>query len=57
MSGALGPVVASGVQGASPHPAVAHDTLVVVVLTAAFALACVLVALHLRRRPLSANVV
>jgi len=43
-------VLASGVQGGSPHPLAAHDTLLVVVLIVALAVACGLMFAFLRRR-------
>lgn len=45
-----GLVLASGVQGGSPHPQPAHDTLLVIALIAALLLACALVLVYLRRR-------
>lgn len=46
----VGLVVASGVQGGSAHPVVAHDTLWVVLVIAAMAVACALIFIYLRRR-------
>jgi hypothetical protein len=43
-------VLASGVQGGGGHPAVAHDTLIVLAVIAAMALIGVSIALILRRR-------
>jgi hypothetical protein len=51
MSGALSTFVfASGVQGGGAHPVASHDTLSVVLLVVAMALACVLIFMYLRRR-------
>jgi hypothetical protein len=43
-------VIASGVQGGTAHPLVAHDTLVVVLVIAVMAAACALIFVYLRRR-------
>src|ERR1039458_1086137 len=43
-------VIASGVQGGGGHPVQAHDTLVVVLLSAAMALASVVIFIYTRRR-------
>jgi len=45
----VGLAIASGVQGGTAHVH-AHDTLVVVLVIAAMVVACVLMAVHLRRR-------
>jgi len=42
-------VIADGVQGGGPHPPIAHDTLVVVLLILAFAVASSLMFFYLRR--------
>ncbi len=46
-------VLASGVQGGSPHPLAAHDTLVVVMLMVAMAMGSAALYIFLRRRPSS----
>jgi hypothetical protein len=43
-------IVASGVQGGTAHPLVAHDTLWVLLMIAAMAAACALIFVYLRRR-------
>ena len=42
--------LASGVQGGGGHPPPVHDALMIALVMAALALACVLIALHVRRR-------
>jgi hypothetical protein len=49
-AGIVSLVVASGVQGGSPHPLAARDTLVVVLLMAAMAAAGAALYIHRRRR-------
>ena len=43
-------MIASGVQGGTAHPLVAHDTLLVVLVIAALVVAGALIAVYLRRR-------